>query len=121
VWQEAGLKGEVATWAKTLRMNPPENFVRIYNTPDVLQSCLAECTKVICAVGFERNELPMINGDDSLYLNYDRSSGIIAPRCFGVGIAFPQQKVDPIGNVENLVGLPYLHFDALIEALNEDM
>ncbi len=121
-WQEAGLKGRVATWAKTvLEVNPPANLVRLYNTPDVLQLCLAECTKVICAVGFERNELPTINGDDSLYLNYDRSSGIIAPRCFGVGIAFPQQKTDPLGNVEYLVGLPYLHFDALIEALNEDM
>jgi hypothetical protein len=121
-WREAGLKGDVATWAKTvLEVNPPANLVRLYNTPEALQSCLAGCTKVICAVGFERNELPTVNGDDSLYLNYDRSSGIIAPRCFGVGIAFPQQKTDPLGNVENLVGLPYLQFDALIEALNEDM
>lgn len=118
-WQEAGLKGDVAVWAKTvLEANPPKNVVRVQNTPQSMQELLPQCTKVIYAVGFERNELPPINGDTSIYTNYDRASGIIGPRLYGVGIAFPQQKVDPLGNVEYLVGLPYVTFDGLIEALN---
>jgi hypothetical protein len=44
---------------------------------------------------------------------------MIGPRCFGVGIAFPVEKIDPLGNVEELVGLPYLKFNALFEALNQ--
>lgn len=118
-WQEAGLKGDVARWAKTvLEVNPPKNLIRILNTPQALQEFLPQCTKVIYAAGFERNELPAINGDSTIYERYDRHSGLIAPNLHGVGIAFPQQKVDPIGNIELLVGLPYVTFDGLIEALN---
>ena len=33
-WQEAGLKGDVAQWAKTvLEANPPHNIIRVLNTP----------------------------------------------------------------------------------------
>lgn len=119
-WQEAGLKGDVAVWAKTVfEVNPPANVARIVSTPEAIESMLPECTKVIFAVGFDRNELPAINGDASIYENYDRSSGVIAPRLFGIGIAFPQEQADPLGNVEELVGLPYLRFDALDEALGK--
>lgn len=118
-WQEAGLKGDVAQWAKTvLEVNPPQNIIRVLNTPQAMHDLLPQCTKVIYAAGFERNELPPVNGDSSTYANYDRHSGLIAPHLYGVGIAFPQQKVDPIGNVEHLVGLPYVTFEGLIEALN---
>ncbi len=118
-WQEAGLKGDVAHWAKTvLEVNPPQNVLRILNTAQALREFLPHCTKVIYAAGFERNELPGVNGDASVYDAYDRHSGLIAPNLHGVGIAFPQQKVDPLGNIELLVGLPYVTFEGLIEALN---
>jgi hypothetical protein len=117
-FKEAGLKGSVATWAKTvLEKNPPKNIERVLNTPESLEALLPSCTKVIYAAGFERNELPPVNGDESAYDHYDRSSGIIGHRLYGVGIAFPQEKTDPLGNVEPLVGLPYLTFDALFEAV----
>lgn len=117
-WQETGLKGELATWTKTvLDVNPPKNLIRVRADQESLAAYLPECTKIIYAVGFERNDLPFINGDKSLYEEYDKSTGIIAPHCYGVGIAFPQEKVDPLGNVEYLVGLPYLKFDALYDAL----
>lgn len=107
-WQEAGLKGELATWVKEILFkNPPSNLLRIYNGPDTLQPWLTICTKLIFAGGFERNELPPVNGDASFYDKYDCTTGSIGPRLFGVGIAFPQQKVDPLGNVEYLVGLPF--------------
>lgn len=118
-WQEAGLKGDVAQWAKTvLETNPPKNMLRVFNTPQAMEDLLPQCTKIIYAAGFERNDLPPINGDCSIYANYNRNSGLIAPHLYGVGIAFPQEKVDPLGNVELLVGLPYVTFDGLIEALN---
>ena len=119
-WKETGLKGAAAEWAKTvLEVNPPENLLRLESTPELIEELLPQCTKIIYAVGFERNELPIINGDRNLYENYDRSSGIISHRLYGVGIAFPQQQTDPLGNTENLVGLPYLTFDALKEALED--
>lgn len=107
-WQEAGLKGELAAWVKnTLLKNPPANVMRIFNGPDTLQPWLTVCTKLIFAGGFDRNELPPINGDATKYDKYDCTTGTIGPRLFGVGIAFPQQKIDPLGNVEYLVGLPF--------------
>jgi hypothetical protein len=119
-WQEAGLKGKLATWTKTvLEVNPPANIIRVKSTPEEIQNWLPHCTKVIYAIGFERNDLPVINGSQALYANYDRTSGMIGPRCFGVGIAFPVEKADALGNVEELVGLPYLKFTALQEALNQ--
>jgi len=117
-WKESGLKGDVATWAKTvLEVNPPQNLLRLFSSPENIKTWLPKCTKVIYAAGFERNSLPSINESQSMYENYDRASGIIGPRLYGVGIAFAQQQVDPLGNVEYLVGLPYLRFDALYEAL----
>lgn len=108
IWQESGLKGELATWAqKVLLVNPPANLKRILSTQQELKKWLPHCTKVIVAAGFERNDLPAVNSDTSLYDNYDSSSGIIGPRLFGVGIAFPEKRIDPLGNVEYLVGLPF--------------
>lgn len=117
-WKESGLKGDVATWAKTvLEVFPPKNLSRVLSSSENIKTWLPQCTKVICAIGFERNSLPSINESQSMYENYDRASGIIAPHLYGVGIAFAQQQVDPLGNVEYLVGLPYLRFDALYQAL----
>src|SRR5581483_3372211 len=107
-WQEAGLKGELAAWVRNvLFKNPPANLMRIFNGPDTLQPWLTICTKLIFAGGFDRNELPAVNGDPNIYDKYDCTTGSIGPRLFGVGIAFPQQKIDPLGNVEYLVGLPF--------------
>jgi hypothetical protein len=107
-WQEAGIKGELAVWTQNvLAKNPPTNLKRIFNTPKALKRWLVHCTKIIYAAGFDRNELPSIGGDQTLYDNYDCTSGIIGPRLFGVGIAFPEKRVDPLGNVEYVVGLPF--------------
>ncbi len=107
-WQEAGIKGELATWTQNvLTKNPPINLKRIFNTPQAMKRWLARCTKIIYAAGFDRNELPSIGGDQTLYDNYDCSAGVIGPRLFGVGIAFPEKRIDPLGNVEYLVGLPF--------------
>ena len=107
-WPESGIKGELATWCQTvLTNNPPANLTRIFNTPELLKLWLPSCTKIIFAGGFERNELPPIQGDASVYAQYDASSGVIGHRLFGVGIAFPEKKVDVLGNVQYMVGLPF--------------
>jgi hypothetical protein len=107
-WQEAGIKGELAKWLQNSFIpNPPKNVWRIFNTDDALNTWLPKCSKVIFACGFDRNELPPVQGTNIDYSNYDNATGVIGPRLFGVGIAFPEKKVDPLGNVEYLVGLPF--------------
>jgi hypothetical protein len=99
-----GLKGITAQWAKeVLEKNPPANIIRLYNSQETLDAWLPLCNKIIYAVGYERNELPSIN--NATELTYDDTTGIIAPHLFGIGIAFPDKYVDPLGNVEHRVGL----------------
>lgn len=107
-WPESGLKGELAAWCQTvLAQHPPANLKRIFNTPELFKQWFPTCTKIIFAGGYDRNELPAINGDQTLYDNYDTSSGIIGPRLFGIGIAFPEKKIDALGNAQYMVGLPF--------------
>jgi len=100
-----GLKGIAAQWAReVLEKNPPGNLLRLYNNKEARDAWLDVCNKIIYAVGFERNDLPIINGNTS-EITYDDCSGVIAPRLFGIGIAFPEKYTDPLGNVEHRVGL----------------
>lgn len=99
-----GLKGITAQWAReVLEKNPPANILRIYNSEQARESWLQICNKIIYAVGYERNELPPIHGNNTI--TYDDKTGIIAPRLFGIGIAFPEEYTDPLGNKEHRVGL----------------
>lgn len=88
-----GLKGATALWAKTILEGPkpPANIVRIINTPENRKLFLPLCTKVIYAVGYQQSELPLAEAYNNLA--YDPTSGIIAPRLFGIGLAFPEQAV----------------------------
>ena len=76
----------------------------MYNNEQARQAWLPICTKIIYAVGYERNELPAIDGQKN-DLSYDDRTGIIAPRLFGIGIAFPEKYTDPLGNQEHRVGI----------------
>ncbi len=100
-----GLKGTAAEWAReVLEKNPPANLFRFPNTDAYRATWLPQCNKIIYAIGYERNDLPLINGavhDGS----YDSSTGIIAPHLFGIGIAFPESRLDPLGAPEQRVGL----------------
>lgn len=102
---EGGLKGTAAEWAKNvLEKNPPANLLRLLNTEALRAAWLPICNKIIYAAGFERNDLPPINGSCNP-VTYDNHTGIIAPHLFGIGIAFPEVTVDPAGNSEHRVGL----------------
>jgi hypothetical protein len=98
-----GLRGEAALWAQTvLEQNPPANLTRIKSTPETLEETLKKCTKVIYAIGFEQNPLPLIN--DSIQITL-KEAGIIAPRLFGVGIAFPEFVTNSVGAQGHCIGL----------------
>ncbi len=104
--ESSGLKGVTAWWAKNiLEKNPPRNIKRIHNTKQNRDKWLPLCNKIIYAIGYERNELPKVNGSNQVA--YDNSSGIIGPRFFGIGIAFPEVHTDPEGHTESRVGLPF--------------
>ncbi len=100
-----GIAGMAAQWAKeVLEKNKPINLLRLYNDQQARDAWMDACNKVIYAVGYERNEAPMINGNNA-ELSYDGHSGVIAPRLFGIGIAFPEQYINEAGNIDNKVGL----------------
>lgn len=100
----SGIKGIAAYWAKNyLEKNLIPNLIRIENKGDILKQTLPKCTKIIYALGFERNTLPQIKENPNL--DYNADNGIIAPRLFGIGIAFPEKIKDGAGNIEPKVGL----------------
>ncbi|MCH9769775.1 MAG: FAD-dependent oxidoreductase [Gammaproteobacteria bacterium] len=104
LYDNTGLKGFAADWAREhIDGTLPDNLMRLYSNESNINQHLPECDKVIYATGFKRRQKPFIPGYDQL--NYDPHTGIIAPGLFGVGIAFPQVKIDPLGVEEARVGL----------------
>jgi hypothetical protein len=112
LYDDTGLKGFSAKWAKQhLDGTPPKNLQRVLTTDHTFDESLALCNKAIYAVGFERRKLPILEQYEQL--QYDDRTGIIAPGLFGLGLAFPQAKLNPLGRVDYRVGLwkfmDYLH------------
>lgn len=102
---ESGLKGIAAQWAReVLEKNQPPNLMRIMNCEAARTAWLPICNKIIYAAGFERNDLPPINGS-SQPVSYDSKTGVIGTHLFGIGIAFPELQTDPLGNSEYRIGL----------------
>ncbi|KAJ3141372.1 hypothetical protein HK100_007611 [Physocladia obscura] len=105
-----GLKGNTATWARENLLDDrrlPQGLMRIKTSgdkggEDAATDVLKRCTKVIYAIGFERERLDVEGVDLS---QYDAKTGVIVPGLFGVGIAFPELGEDAAGNLELQVGL----------------
>lgn len=93
-----GLKGVAAEWARTvLEAAPPAHLIRVRNTKKERAAWLPQCTKIVYAIGFERETLPVIGGASISYHQYDGTTGSIAPGLFGIGIAFPETTGCPTG------------------------
>ena len=100
-----GLKGSTADFAREVLEgpNPPANIIRAYNNEENRKKYLPECDKVIYSVGYEPNPTPLT--PEHQHLTYNDKTGVIAPRLFGIGLAFPEYYCDPQGNVDHRVGL----------------
>jgi thioredoxin reductase len=87
-----GLKGKTAEWARDiLEKSCPENLHRVKNTKENRETFLPLCNKVIFAVGYKQNTIPVIqeNGTSVDTMNFDPQTGVIGTRLYGIGIAFP--------------------------------
>lgn len=104
LFDNTGLKGETARWAKeNINGVLPTNLFRYTANQANIERFLPACTKAIYAIGFEkRNDLLITDYEN---VTYNPSVGIIGPGLFGLGIAYPEIKADPFGNVESQVGL----------------
>lgn len=104
LFDNTGLKGYAADWAKkNLDGKHPGNLKRILISDHAFEEILSQCDKVIYAVGFEKRATPVLEQYSSI--RYNDKTGIIAPGLFGIGIAFPEAKYDPLMNLEYRVGL----------------
>ncbi len=103
LFDNTGLKGTTADWAReNILGKMPESLYRYSATDRNIRTYLAECDRVIYAVGFHPRVIKVV-GMESLQHNVH--NGIIAPGLFGFGIAFPKQTIDPFGSREESVGL----------------
>lgn len=99
-----GLKGSAAQWAHdVLEKQWPPNLVRIFNSECSRKAWLPVCNKIVYAIGYDRNQLPCING--STEIAYDSATGKIGSRLFGIGIAFPEIHTYPNGATTPRIGL----------------
>jgi thioredoxin reductase len=103
VHDNTGLKGFAATWARAqLESVQDKRLQRLKSTKMALDKHLPCCHKIIYAVGFSRRTL-CVEGVD--VQGYCRTQGVLAPGLFGCGIAFPEEKLDLSGALEEQVGL----------------
>jgi hypothetical protein len=103
LFNDTGLKGTTAEWARThIDGEFPKNLQRVIGNEANIRVSLPLCNKVIYATGFQKRLIP-VEGMESL--KYNDRNGIIAPGLFGLGIAFPEAKVDRFGTLEYRVGL----------------
>jgi len=103
LFDDTGLKGKTAEWAREhIDGKMPDKLERVISSQENLQMTLPLCTKAIYATGFQKR---LISIEGMKTLEYDQGNGIIAPGLFGVGIAFPEAKLDRHGTLEYRVGL----------------
>lgn len=103
VYDNTGLKGLAATWAKQhIEENLHPKLTR-YQLDEVdIEKTLAQCSKVIYTIGLSTRKINIINHDIT---QYDNQTGIIANGLYGIGIACPEFLIDRYGNEEFSVGL----------------
>ena len=103
LFDNTGLKGNAALWARQyIDGQWPAQLERVISNEEHIRKTLPLCTKAIYATGFKKRIIP-IEGMPTL--TYNDRNGIIAPGLFGLGIAFPEAKMDHYGILEHRVGL----------------
>lgn len=123
VWDNTGLKGATAEWAKDiLAKGGGESVIRQVDISEEekgpYEENLPKCTHIIYAIGYSPNPYPrLVLGDEELKqddLHFDMHSsgfkmggedGKVVPALFGMGIAHPEMVEDPEGHMEAAVGV----------------
>jgi hypothetical protein len=127
VHDNTGLKGTTAEWSKQFVDcdSPGEgriHRVQLGSTPEqedkAYREWMARCTHLVYAVGYQRSRLPLITAfgkrvDEEMVFDMHTSGfhvgakneDTMVPRLYGCGIAFPEEVMDPRGNVEAAVGV----------------
>ncbi|KAF3020119.1 hypothetical protein E8E14_006714 [Neopestalotiopsis sp. 37M] len=121
-YDNTGLKGQAAEWAKSMRLDadtfeasPLRDIVTRVDCSggaakeaEAYQRELPGCDHMIQAIGFTRNQLPVMNKtlqyDHHTSQFLDAASRTVVPGLYGAGIAFPEGVVDPSGDKEYAVG-----------------
>ncbi|MCV7032483.1 FAD-dependent oxidoreductase [Mycobacterium sherrisii] len=104
MYDDTGLKGQAAEWAReNIDGTCPERLETYSVTHLEFEEILQACDHVVYTIGFERRHLPLTPQWGSL--QYDPTNGILAPGLFGIGIAFPEYWIDPLGGGQYRVGL----------------
>ena len=105
----AGLEGITAWWAQNiLEKDSPDNLVRVLNIQENRDKLLPDCTKIIYAIGYERNAILL---NDSYELLFNANTGIIDKNLYGIGIAFPVFEILTNGKKVDLNGFnTYLNY-----------
>lgn len=104
LFDNTGLKGQTAKWARQfIDGQCPDNLIRHMSNESNLEHYLPECDQAIYAVGFTKRETIAIGYYE--HKDYNPYVGIIGPGLFGLGIAYPELKLDRVGNSEYQVGL----------------
>ncbi|MGV0635118.1 FAD/NAD(P)-binding protein [Mycolicibacillus trivialis] len=104
VYDDTGLKGQAACWAReNIDGTPPDRLERYRVDAPESAAMLRRCDRVVHTVGFERRRLPATPQWGTL--DYDAATGILAPGLFGLGIAFPEYWIDPLGAGQYRVGM----------------
>jgi len=107
------MQGTAADWARAKlesgELEKTGKLKRINTTQQDPSEVLKSCSKLVTAVGFERNLLPdiKVEGKQVKDIQHDKHTGTIIPdKLFGFGIAFPEQVIDAeFGHKEPNVGL----------------
>jgi cation diffusion facilitator CzcD-associated flavoprotein CzcO len=103
-YDDTGLKGTTADWARiNIDGTLPRNLTRLHTSDEQIEALLANCNKVVYAIGFERRHLPEI--ENAVIQDYWVNQGMLAPGLFGLGIAFPEAKYNRVNKLEYRVGL----------------
>jgi hypothetical protein len=122
VWDNSGLKGRTADWAKENMINhPADNITQIRfdqsseSEEETYKKYLPECTHLIYAIGYDPNPIPQLTINsrkvkqedlqfDMHSSGFTLKSGERVQGLYGTGIAFPEETEDPEGHVEAAVG-----------------
>ncbi len=102
--ENTGLKGSVAVWAKNvLEAGLVPNLTAFVSDDENIERELPSCTKVVYAIGFERNAVPGFAPE--VLANYNKKTGVIGDNLFGLGIAFPEEVINYYGESEFSIGI----------------